>query len=230
MYRFISAADAPRKFGNKEWIKVTQAYNEPAKHEVPICPFIGDLLGYLNFEFTVRKAELEFDEMPAEAFLEACKECVRALTYHFFKLGYKSDQSRYEAKGIIARVDASVFCGSVHLVEYPLSEAFDKYGVMDGDALLDSDENSDYIHSILKEAQQVLAKAEKTCKAYHMPTTTHNPLRLSGPVDKEDLSFLTIKVSSQLSTQTVTLLICGSTTLNWQETRVFSTGSQWFLL
>jgi hypothetical protein len=61
----------------------------------------------------------------------------------------------YEAKGMIARVDMNECYPSVQQTEYSFEEAFSKFGISDGDALLSSDEHSPYIQSILADATKV---------------------------------------------------------------------------
>ena len=78
-------------------------------------------------------------------------------------------------------------------MDYPLIEAFSKYGVSDGDALLDCDKDSAYIQSLLAESKAILKKANKQSQTMCVKTTTHNPLRLEVYKD-EDLYDLKIKI------------------------------------
>jgi hypothetical protein len=67
-YRFISSEDVSKKFSSElAWVRITQNPSDPAN-----CPYVGNLVGYINFEF------LDNLEEEDEEFKE---ECIRAFTY-----------------------------------------------------------------------------------------------------------------------------------------------------
>ena len=102
-YRFVRLSDGKRKFAPK-----------PALLDEIGCPYIGKTVGYFNFEFN------KFNESTTNElwYEQSCAYVIRAIMY--------------ESKGLLGRTDTGYVDSAVSLVEYPMKEAFSKFGLEDG--------------------------------------------------------------------------------------------------
>jgi len=180
-YRFLTISDAQKKFKN-----------HPFLCETTECPFVGNTVGYINFDVISPTDGTTLGGADITDVKAALTEFIRMVSY--------------ETRGIFARTDTKDFCHSVSKESITLEYAFSKFGMNDGDALLDSDKNSPYIQYILKEAQQELEQVpgmtDGSAKVYYLETR-HNPIRYNGPIsDKLQCKNINVWLLSDVANNT----------------------------
>jgi len=169
-FRFIDTKDAQNKFRNQKWLAKAYIGEE--------SPYTGDVVGYFNFTLF----GLDCPEEVFGKYKPSIQEFLKTLTY--------------QSRGTLTRLDTGYTVQSVLFEDCKLSAVFGKYGFNDGDALLDTDNNSAYIASLIETIQKFLDKKgvgynsiEDGAKVNYTGQTSHNPIRYSGHLPKEALQW-----------------------------------------
>ncbi|KAF2074000.1 hypothetical protein CYY_004707 [Polysphondylium violaceum] len=169
-FRFIDKMDAQTKFRNQKWLAKAYIGEE--------SPYTGDVVGYFNFTLF----GLDCPEEVFSKYKPSIAEFLKTLTY--------------QTRGTLTRLDSGYTVQSVLFEDCKLSAVFGKYGMNDGDALLDTDNNSAYIASLIETIQKFLDKKgvgynsiEDGAKVNYTGQTSHNPIRYSGHLGKEALQW-----------------------------------------
>eukprot|EP01133_Synstelium_polycarpum_P012146 gene12146-14212_t len=171
-FRFIDPYDAAAKFEGARWVKqgATSSNEEP-------CPFTGDLVGFFNFSLL----PLDISDEAFKQHRPMVVELLRTLTF--------------QTRGTVTRLDTLANARSVIRESCKLSSVLGKYGLNDGDVLLDTDLNSAYIVSLIETIQKALdAKGvgynvvDGGAKVQYTDQTSHNPIRYTGHLPKEAMT------------------------------------------
>ncbi|KYQ92373.1 cyclin-like F-box containing protein [Tieghemostelium lacteum] len=170
-YRFIHCADFTLKFKSQQWFVSSK---QPTLFIE--SPFTGDIVGYFNF--TLYPLEEETMDL-FEKFSENIQEFLHTLTY--------------QTRGTLTRTDTGYSLPAVIYEECKLSSIFGKYGMNDGDCLLDTDLSSNYIVTLIETLQKFLdlngvgSSSPNGAQVNFLSATSHNPIRYTGFIPKNIL-------------------------------------------
>ncbi|EGG17626.1 cyclin-like F-box containing protein [Cavenderia fasciculata] len=177
-FRFIDTYDASIKFETEKWIGKTID-----------CPWTGDLVGYFNWTLYPLENQFYDDDKKNGKFTDEgsvdrqFEEKYKTLVVEFLRT------LTYETRGIVSRIGTGITAKSVVYESCKLSSVFGKYGMNDGDCLIDTDETSSYIVTLIDTIQHFLDKKQvEGCKVVYTSQTSHNPIRYTGHITKEILS------------------------------------------
>ncbi|EGC33655.1 hypothetical protein DICPUDRAFT_94994 [Dictyostelium purpureum] len=171
VWRFINKEDAQLKFKGQKWLE---------KHwTAEDCQFTGDVVGYFNFSLF----PLASDDEIFQQYKSPIIEFLRLLTYG--------------TRGTLTRLKTGYGMHSIVYEQCKLKSVFGKYGMNDGDALLDTSLESNYIIQLIEEIQNFLDKRGigvnsdgndgSGAKVTYTDRTSHNPIRCTGHLPDEAL-------------------------------------------
>eukprot|EP01132_Coremiostelium_polycephalum_P001399 gene1399-1768_t len=163
LFRFIETSDALLKFKGQNWTDATIE-----------SPYTGPTLGYFNFSLL----PLDYKTDEFEPYRSTITEFLKTLTFH--------------TRGMMTRIETGYYSPSIVFEQCSLSTVFGRYGMNDGDCLLDTDMQSNYIVSLIEHIQKFLDSkgvgynsVQGGAKVNFTEQTSHNPIRCSGHLPKE---------------------------------------------
>jgi hypothetical protein len=147
-YRLLTAEEGRAEFSDEAFLK---ASND--------CPFTGEVLGFLNFEF------LSSTELQQAGSLN---------NKEWFLVPIQK-----ECRGILARVDTSYFRSILCCQEFSLDNITSKWGFNDGDFFISN--GPCYSEAVITEIQKIL-EGEGLRGEVYFCSSSHNTVRLTGPL------------------------------------------------